>query len=392
MSAFLRLADIPATDAELFLPWSGVWSGTVRFADPVALPAGQLSLRVGALELACVVDDDASGTWAERRVVRVVGGAGGWRQAPEERTWQSDVGILASEVATATAAEVGERLEVATDADRQLEGPHFLRRNQEAAATLSSLFPDSSWWISPDGTTRVGERELVDVTGRVELLEVDPRGRWASATAYEPALLLPGARIRDPRSPAELVARDVEIHADSSKARALLRTGRPPRRSVGGDAMRRAVQAMFPELELVGTWRYRVVEQIGERLSLQAVTSRPGLPDTVYVPVAPGTPGSKAKVALGSVVGVQFLDRDPSLPVVTHHPAASGAGWLPRELHLDASELVRVGESADLVDLGSGDEVTLDTARRVIRVGDFITVGVASGNVTVTGPVSRVRA
>jgi len=390
--SFLRLADKPAREVELYLPWSGVPSGTVRFADLVTLPAGQLTLRVGALEVACVVDEDASGAWASRSEVRVIGGAGGWRLAPPERTWQSDSGILASDVATATAEEVGETIAIDPDADAQLEGPHFIRRRQEAAATLAQLFPEATWWIDPDGTTRVGARAERDVTGKVELLEVDPRGRFAEVTAYDADLLLPGATIVDARSSRPIVARDVEIRADATSARARLWTGRAPRRSVAADLVRRAILAMLPELALAGTWRYRVVQQVGERLSLQAVAPRPGLPDAVFVPVAPGTPGLKSLVALGAEVGVTFLDRDPSLPVVTHHPAASGAGWLPRELDADASDVVRVGATADLVELGSGDDAPSAQLGRVVRYGDVVTVGIATGGIATAGPVSRVRA
>jgi hypothetical protein len=390
--SFLRLADKPAREVELYLPWSGVPSGTVRFPDLVTLPAGQLTLRVGALELLCVVDEDASGAWASRSEVRVIGGAGGWRLAPPERTWQSDSGILASDVATATAEEVGETLAIDADADAQLEGAHFVRRLQDAATTLEQLFPDASWWVDPDGTTRVGTRTERDVTGKVELLEVDPRGRFAEVTAYDADLLLPGATISDARSSVPIVARDVEIRADATSARARLWTGRAPRRSVAADTMRRAVLSLLPELALVGTWRYRVIQQVGERLSLQVVTPRPGLPDAVFVPVAPGTPGLKALLALGSEVGVTFIDRDPSLPAVTHQPAASGAGWLPRELDADASDVVRVGATAELVELGSGDDDPSEQEGRVVRYGDVVTVGVATGSITTAGPVSRVRA
>lgn len=115
--------------------------------------------------------------------------------------------------------------------------------------------------------------------------------------------------------------------------------------------------------------RYRVVlAASGDRLELQIVRKGSGFPSTLPLSMQPGQPGAKGTPALGSTVLVQFIEGDPSLPVVTHFARPDEEGWKPTASWLDTTGVLKLGESATLVELAGG-------AAKVGRVGDTTHAG-----------------
>ncbi|GMV14711.1 MAG: hypothetical protein AMXMBFR56_29350 [Polyangiaceae bacterium] len=162
-------------------------------------------------------------------------------------------------------------------------------------------------------------------------------------------------------------------------------------------SIRAIVRALTAHTDYFTSVRYRVVENApGGRVTLQAIRKGPW-PDTLPLSFVSGTPGAKGTPALGSTVIVQFLEGDPSLPVVTHGERPEAPGFVPLSSSLDASGTVTIGASSELVELGSGSESPppVNPTGRVLRYGDTISTPggdliIAPG--TVPAPVAKVKA
>jgi hypothetical protein len=102
------------------------------------------------------------------------------------------------------------------------------------------------------------------------------------------------------------------------------------------DDIRSAVLACIPTHPFWVPRRFRVVEMAGERVNLQVVAKALGLPDILPVSISPGMSGLKAKLTPGTIVLVQFVDGDPTQPVITHFAGADQQGFEPVELYLCA--------------------------------------------------------
>jgi hypothetical protein len=128
----------------------------------------------------------------------------------------------------------------------------------------------------------------------------------------------------------------------------------------------RSIQAIvketFPNYEFLAKYRYRVVKMAGDRVDLQAVSKDLGLPDMLPVQIWPGLAGASANLTPGAIVLVEFIEGNPTMPIVSHFEPEGGGGFRPVHSFVDASERVFIGTS-DPNDSG---------ARPIARVGDMI--------------------
>ncbi len=151
--------------------------------------------------------------------------------------------------------------------------------------------------------------------------------------------------------------------------------------------------------------RYRVVKMrpgvtvADTRADLQIVNKTNGFPDMLMIPLWQGVGGAQVKLQPGVEVLVQFPDGDPSQPLVTHYAPKDDPRWRPVSVVIDATT-VKIGPTADLVELGSGNETAYvpgTEVGRVVRWGDTF-VDPTSGPVVLvvptpgTTPVSKVKA
>jgi len=102
---------------------------------------------------------------------------------------------------------------------------------------------------------------------------------------------------------------------------------------------------IFPKYEYHGIYRYQVFRQTDEKLELQAIKLKPGLPDIIPVEMFPGVSGAFATVNPGSTVLVMFADGDPSQPVVVGFaPVSEGNLHYPEAVVLNAITSIDLGK------------------------------------------------
>lgn len=117
----------------------------------------------------------------------------------------------------------------------------------------------------------------------------------------------------------------------------------------------RAVRALVDELTAATQYhvpvRYRVIGAAsGERWNLQAV--RRGVwPDLLPAVSMPGAAGYRATLQPSSIVLVQFVEGDPTLPVITHFEGPDGSGFVPTAIVLGGlvgAAAARVGDQVQV--------------------------------------------
>jgi hypothetical protein len=138
------------------------------------------------------------------------------------------------------------------------------------------------------------------------------------------------------------------------------------------------VRETFPNYTFLSKYRYRIIQMSEHKLELQAVSKANGLPDTLPIPVWPGMSGLSAKFTPGSQVLVSFIEGSPTMPYVEAFEDRDGAGFLPLNLMLDATNGVVIGTS-------DPDD---DKAHTVARVGDAVSVFIPSTGTAITGTVT----
>lgn len=378
---FATVGGRPCSSVSVQMPWTGVWFASAELHEPAELPSA-VTLVVGDTTFRGVVDPRRSGTFAGKSVVTILGGAGGWRRSIPARAHHNDGTIRASRLAVAAGREVGETLVVASALDGPVTGVDWPREADAASSVLRLLFGDA-WWVGADGVTRVDRRSVVDVTGQTQILEYDPQLRRAEIglDGRDLSVVFPGASMLDPvrLGATPFVVRDVEIEVAGSSVRAHALGGGE---GTGlGEAIRNLVRD--PARTYFGTWRYRVYRMSGDRVELQIVRRRAGLPDVLPVSMSPGVAGAWSELAAGAIVLVQFLEGDPSLPIVvgyTRRDNGSGGdepGFIPVRTILDAQTL-ELGPTA--VDVLVGEALG-----RLLRDGEKVVI---SGLTCSTGPVA----
>lgn len=318
----------------------GTWWADCSLADPLELARG------AAAQLA-FADVNAAGTvvsggaFEGRAAYRIAGGGGGWGKAVDARAYLDDAGVSSSLVLSDVARDAGETI---ADLPSDRMGSHFARLSGTASAVLNVLAP-RAWRVDFDGVTRMGRRPATVYSGTAPRTRVDTASGVIELAADSLGGLLPGVSIDG-----SLPATDVEFTLTADRITA--RVWAASRSSRALSAIERTVLALFPNLRYRGAFEFRIVTQAGERLSLQPVRSATGMPELSNVPVRAGMAGLKAKHMLGSLVIVQFLDADPSRPVVTGFDEPDAPGWMPLELDLGGPGALGVARMTDPVQAG----------------------------------------
>ncbi len=323
--------------ASLTMPETGVWYADLTLDLDVgqSAPTGRVALMLADSPCVCTVDDAWSGAFGENTTVRVRGGGGGWGKEVAAQHYHNDGGVLLSSVAVTTGVTAGEVVTVLEDA---VLGTDFVRAKERASRVLDGV----SWWVGLDGVTRIGKRVEAPIQPALgaEVLEYDPASQIVTLAAD--GLVEPGAVLTDSRF-GRLVVRDVEIQISSEGFRVNASVGKPAGARLLSALRRVALEASGAVW--CRSYRYKVVVDAGDRLVLQAVRERPGLPDLLPVSIWHGVPGISAVMLPGAEVLVEFLEGDPAQPIVVAFEPSEGAGFKPLLLTLDALTLVQVGST-----------------------------------------------
>lgn len=377
MSFTVELEGHPVVGLSMLIPWSGVGSATVTISGDVTID-GRVALKVGDVNFVCSVVGRRS--YALSTTIELVMGGGGWRKLAPPRAHHNDAIARSADVASLLAIELGETITVDAGAGRDLE-VDFVREAAEGARVLDQLF-GRSWWVDPDGTTRAGSRPVYDAR-RLLVIDVDPRLRWASVSSDTIGSLLPGGRFSDSRLSESFTIHTSELWLEGRSLRARV-WGAERAQNELGELFEGLVRQALPNARFgAGPYRYRVVEQAGDRLALQAVNGTLGLPDLPLVGVSPGVAGASASIAMGSVVYVDFCEGDPRLPLVRSLARRDDAGHVPDSLTIEASD--SIGFDASAITIGSAASVGY-----ALRSGDQIQISgvVDPGSGSVTGTLT----
>lgn len=334
MSVLLNALQVRS--CRLVTPWTGVPFADLDLAlDDIGLmPSGKCVLAIGETSPPYVgtIDPRASGTFAKEGRARVLVGGGGWDKSVPPQHFHG--AVTSTVVFSATAAAVGEAV---IDVVPKPFGIDFVRVAGRASRVLDGL----DWYVRPDGVTVVGPRPLLplDLTSAT-IVSFDPLTRVVEIASNDP--IAPGTLLVDPtRFVGVLTVRDVEQVWDENGARATCWCGEST-----GSRLQDALYALIAEragIKYLRKYTYRVVAEnpADETLVLQSVDPLSGAPDAIPLAMWPGMSGISAQLTPGSLVLVEFVNGDPSKPVVT-----SFEKGVPVILELDASTIVKIGQGA----------------------------------------------
>jgi len=314
----------------------GPWLAELEFIDAPAL-SGRVEIKVGeTLTMVGTVVAAYDGTHLEQRRCRVVGGAGGWGRPLARKHYHNDLGVKTLQVITDAAREVGETLgEVALQFDRV--GRDYVRQaGSTAARVLENEIGNVAWWVDYAGVTHVGPRPSAPLDREgFDVLMYDPRSRLLTLSVDDPSIIGIGAVISQPPLEAPQTIREYDLHVDGDTTRVVAWCGGDEQHRGRLAGLMQAIARRVTEGTLFGKYRYRVVAMRSDgRVELQAVRKDAGLPDMQPIAQWPGVAGTHAELALGAECLVEFIEGDPTQPIVTHYAGKGGPGFVPVTLTL----------------------------------------------------------
>jgi hypothetical protein len=372
----LTVNGIAVASLRFLAAWTGVWSAEVEImSSATTTPSGRVVIASDGIALSGTVDPDKSGTFADKRHVRVLAGADGWRKPVRAQHYNSSIGVTLREVVTTTAAEVGEAALMLVE---KTVGFDFVR-SSAPGHTAAQVFVDAKvdWWVGLDGITRVGARPTLPAPTGLVVLDWRPESATVSFTC--PVLVEPGTLLVDARF-GRRVVRNVEAHIADGSVTGTLRVaeeGAPAgakselAAGIGAIAMS-ATKALYGRF-----FEYRVQRMSGVRVELEVIKASDGVPNLVPVSIWAGSPGVKATLREGARVLVGFRAGDAAQPFVGFFEAPDDDGWRPVELDIDAITKLALGATAAQTVIGP-EEGALPAA----RMGDTVQAGPFAGVIT----------
>jgi hypothetical protein len=296
------LASFPVNSCELDIPNRGTWLARVVLTDEKGPAEGDLvTLAIGSLALVGTVI--GAGQHGGVATARVVGGHSGWRQAPTGLSFQNDANLRKKDLASSIASAVGEKIK----SEDETVGVNWCFDPLASAGSNLDLLGE--WYMGNDGVTVLGTRpnlgEFKTTVSEFEGLE----GRAVcQVEEYQADKFLPGALISaDSLENSIRVKHARFLYAPKSFTIEVSSVEQAPNR-LGEHAARKA--------RFFGTYLYRIIEQISDRLNLQAVDSVKGLPNQVLVTKAHGIPGVESTCSPAGEVLIAFANGDTSKPRV----------------------------------------------------------------------------
>ncbi len=289
-------------EAEIDIPFRRIWLANITFTDdqgPAENDAVTLTVGSWTAQGTCI----GAGVHGGVATARVVAGAGGWRRAPPGLSFQNDANLTRADIAQALAASVGETIE----ADSDTVGVHWSFDSTVSAGSNLDALDD--WYVQDSGATKLGTRpDGAEFKAIVERFD-GKRGRAELLLEeFDAASVLPGALVSSPTLTESIRVRHTRFLLSPNKfVVEVYSREQDPMRGARHEARK---------LRFLGTYRYRVIEQISDRLELQAVDAIDGLPDQILVDKAHGLPGVTTECTPSGEVLIVFADGNRSRPFV----------------------------------------------------------------------------
>lgn len=349
--SFATLNGRDLTDVDLHVGQSGPWFVDVRFLDSDDVPSGTVSLVVGTLELVGTIEPSTSGRFADGVRARVLAGGGGWGREIQAKGYHNDAGVKGRTVASDAAISAGESFSADDYAGVDRVGADYVRQAGPASRALDDVSAGTVWYVDYSGVTHVGARPVTTHDAeKAPLLRYNPASRIAEFGATDPADLSVGMTVTDSRlGTAPLTIRSLQFTSG--------KTGLRARAWLGDDATSASrivqlVAAIVGKLSdrLDGVYRYRFVRlAVDGRYDLQAVSSRPGLPDLLTVD-AWGAGGYHVEPVAGCECLVAFIDGDRGYPILLAWPGFARPGHVPSKVKIagGGGPIARVGSTVTL--------------------------------------------
>lgn len=368
-----------ATSVQLTMPTFGRWSADVVLAEDVEQAATGVTLTVGNLTLVGAVTRQAG--FAGARRLQLVGGAGGWDEDVTAREYRgggsalttTDThgaaagvaagGVLLSTILRDAALEVGETVKLATGVDR-IVGPFYVREVGPASRVLRQLV-DRQWWIDGAGVTQIGPRPSARVASDFLIDNYEGAKGRVTISTEDLASWMPGATFSNALIADTQTASSVSVvMGEGGKLRLEVMVGGDDRLLEGFRAL---VRAEMARSTYAGCFEYSVSAATATTFDGRS-TATTALPDLVGVPTRVGLAGAAFTPAVGSLVLVEFVNGDPTRPVVVSYDAQAPAG-----MAIDSTGTMTVGASAGAVNMAAA-------AGTVLRSGDYVALaGVVVG-------------
>jgi hypothetical protein len=296
--------------ASITFPFYGAWSADVVMLDNSPI-ASAVTMVVGDLTVVGTVVRQAS--FAGNTSARIVGGAGGWRNALDPKGYSHVAGVKLSTVIQDVARSCGET--IAVSADRTL-GTHWARDNGKGERTLNILL-DGEWWIDSSGVTQTGTRDASAIVTPFTVVERSgSKGQFEIASeAISP--WQPGRKFTSLTVPDEQTISSVTIESSNDGKRRLhvLTTDGAVERL--RSSVRSLVQQELSAMLFFGTWEYVVAPSLGlgTTSTVDCTPTDPRMPPLTNVPIK-GI-GVVAAPLAGTICRIQFVNGNPSRPECT---------------------------------------------------------------------------
>ncbi len=151
------------------------------------------------------------------------------------------------------------------------------------------------------------------------------------------------------------------------------------------DAIKKAIPELFPDLFFSGLFEYQITKDQGGKYTLRPIDSK-WLPPIPLVSIWGGVPGLNATVKVGSIVLIQFVNRDEKKPVIVGFPPVSATLGKPSVIAIDGDD-IRIG-SGTAPGVRHGDTIDITPGNGSGPVTGVITI--TSGTAETPPAVSRV--
>jgi hypothetical protein len=188
VTALAALNGTPIMRLLLVLPFSGIWHADALLTTDTVVGTPN-SLLFAGTTYACAVIRDID--FAGRRMLRLVGGSGGWRTVIAGKQYASALGVPTEAVLVDAASAAGEPPPVIDPSVPTTLGPGWVRPNDKASVTLRQVL-GGAWWVDPSGVVQTATRDASAVPSQFTAIAVQGAPGIVRVATESPGDWLPG--------------------------------------------------------------------------------------------------------------------------------------------------------------------------------------------------------